>query len=147
MKLVKFNDWILEIDVEKTLAFYKTDMEVCKCLYCCNYGEAVKNNDDSVTSFLGELGIMPDRPVEVSEFPMENSELLHYIGFYHIVGKVLKGETCTISDWQDHHTYQLGAFEFCLSWEVEQVQKNFPQPIIQLNFDVKLPWVLKEYPG
>ncbi len=146
MKIRTYNGWILEIDVEKTNKFYKTDIEVCDCLYCCNYAEAVKSADASVTSFFAELGIIPEKPAEVSEFAMENAELHHYIGFYHIVGKVLKGNTCTMSDWQDHHTCQLGPFEFCLAQEAEQVQANFPEPILQLNFEVFLPWVLEEYP-
>ncbi|MCZ2258441.1 hypothetical protein [Sporosarcina sp. G11-34] len=67
-----------------------------------------------------------------------------YIGNYHLVGRVLTGELCTMSNWNDTNTVQIKNFTFGFSKELELVPNGFQNPVLQLDFEAHIPWVLDE---
>lgn len=144
MKKIGIMNWLLEVDVEKTAEYYRKEIEICDCSYCQNFASTVLSLEDEQISFFKNLGIMPEKPVMLSHFPTEADNNHQYIGFYHVVGRILTGETCTMTNWQDHHTYTLDKFAFCLSKENNQVPESFLEPVFQLNFETEIPWILEE---
>ncbi|GKU80957.1 hypothetical protein [Niallia sp. NCCP-28] len=148
LKQVKIGNWLLEVDREKTKEFYDKDViDVCDCLYCNNFVEAIKHLDISVATFFRELGINPSMPAHSSDFPATEDGKWQYIGQYHLVGRVLEGKLCTMCDWDETNNFQIiKDFDVCFSEELEFVTEDFPIPVLQMNFDAHIPWVLHENP-
>lgn len=68
------------------------------------------------------------------------------IGSYHLVGKLLKGELSTLSTWNDTNTSEIKHFIFGFSNELQFVPEGFSNPVLQLDFEADIPWVLDEKP-
>ena len=68
--IFNFNDYVLDVDVEKTREFYNSDdcpvtSLGCVCDGCRNYDKAIMTASASVLDFLREFGIDPKKPGEV----------------------------------------------------------------------------------
>ena len=68
--IFRFLNYVLDIDVERTRAFYsRTDIltigEQCECINCQNFDKAILTVPDSVLDFLRSLGIDPQKLIEV----------------------------------------------------------------------------------
>ncbi|OLS33358.1 hypothetical protein [Bacillus sp. MRMR6] len=146
MDQIRWMNWVVEVDVEQTKDFYTKDMERCHCLYCENYMEASKLLDSSLVKLFFTLGINPSKPSHLSEFGERRDGLRLYVGSYHIVGKLVKGELCTDSEWNDATTAKLDNFTFAFGKDVMFLHDEFPHPVLQLEFEARLPWVLNEKP-
>lgn len=48
---IKINNWILEIDVEETKKQYLKKWDLCDCLYCLNFYEAMKSRSEIELQF------------------------------------------------------------------------------------------------
>lgn len=141
---VRIAKWLLEVDVDKTREFYNKGIEGCDCLYCNNFAEACKYLDPSVSNVFNKLGIHPAVPGHLSDYPALEDGKRVYMGSYHLAGRVLEGEWCTISTWNDTNTVQIKNFTVGFSKDLELVPKDFPHPILQLEFEAEIPWVLDE---
>lgn len=146
LQQIRIANWLLEVDVEKTREFFNEGTEVCNCLYCNNFVEACKQLDTSVASIFNRIGINPAIPGHLSDYPTMDDGIRKYIGNYHIVGRLLEGELCSTSNWNDTNTVQIKNFTLRLSKDLEFVPKGFPNPVLQLEFDANIPWVLDEKP-
>ncbi|MHA6252528.1 hypothetical protein [Oceanobacillus sp. CAU 1775] len=146
LQQIKLANWLLEVDVEKTREFYDKGIDVCDCLDCKNYVEACKQLDASLTFLFNELGINPSMPAHLSQFPTEEQMTKLYIGNYHLVGNLLAGEWSTSSDWNESNTIKRENFTFGFSRELEFVPEDYPRPVLQLDFEAAIPWVLAEDP-
>ncbi|WP_068672132.1 hypothetical protein [Oceanobacillus sp. Castelsardo] len=144
MKRIKLLNWSLEVDLGKTKEFYEKDIELCNCLYCKNYMEAVKHIDPSIIEVFTTLGINPSKPSHLSEFGEIEDGLRLYIGGYHIVGRLVEGAYCTDSNWNDTNTARINNFTFGFKKEVSFIQDELPRPVLQLDFEARIPWVLNE---
>ncbi|MBP1917482.1 hypothetical protein [Lederbergia galactosidilytica] len=144
MKLIRLLNWSFEVDVGKTRQFYEKDIELCNCLYCKNYMEAVRHLDQSIIEVFTALGINPTKPNHLSEFGETEDRLCLYIGSYHIVGRLVEGQYCTDSDWNDINTAVIENFTFGLGKELVFVHDELPRPVLQLDFEALIPWVLNE---
>ncbi|MFK4998439.1 hypothetical protein ACI2OX_17275 [Bacillus sp. N9] len=69
-----------------------------------------------------------------------------YIGSYHIVGKLVEGEYCTNSEWNDTNTAKNKNFLFGFEKDIMFLHNDFPHPALQLDFEARIPWVLNEKP-
>lgn len=143
---VKITDWVIGVDLEKTAEFYQNELEVCDCLYCRNFAGASLLENEQLYSILKKLGINAATPNHVSFFPTDDKEKLLYIGNYPFTGKVLKGELCSISNWNETNTLKIENFAIGFSEELELVPEDFSEPVIQVNFEAIMPWVLDELP-
>ena len=139
--------WLVEVDLAMTQEFYSKDREMCNCLYCKNYVEASKVIKTSVSDIFNKLGIVPIKPAELSQFPAAEVRTRLYIGNYHFVGRVLEGELCTRSNFNEMNTFKVENFTFGFSKDLEFVPEGFPSPVLQLSFEANIPWVLKENPN
>ncbi|WP_080848366.1 hypothetical protein [Cytobacillus gottheilii] len=144
MRRIEFLHWVLEIDVDKTKEFYKQEQEICICLDCENFRNACKYLNSSVMELFLQLGIDPLKPSHLSEFEaVENGKRL-YIGNYHLTGKVLKGPFCTSSTWNAENTATLGDTTIGFEMDLLDIPDHLSSPVLQIGFEVKLPWVLKD---
>lgn len=144
MDKVRLNEWVIEIDVEKTREQYQKTWDLCDCLYCLNFYEAMKQRSEIEYSFFNKLGINPSRSVHMSHFDPDSKDNKHfYIGCYHIVGKISEETPAKVIK-----TAQVINVSDDISvWftkQLEFVPGNFERPVLQLDFQVHLPWVLEE---
>lgn len=139
-------NWLLEVDVDKTKGFYGKDIELCNCLYCENYMEACKHLDSPIIEVFTTLGVNPSKPSHLSEFGEMEDGLRLYHGSYHVVGKLVEGLYSTSSEWNDVNTAEVGKFTFAFEKDLMFVHDDFPYPVLQLEFEARIPWVLNEKP-
>ncbi|HEK9101661.1 hypothetical protein KFD70_23185 [Bacillus pfraonensis] len=145
MQPIKIGKWILDVDIEKTREFYQKEFDTCKCQDCRNYYILASNElKPAISDIFSLLGITPSKPAGLSAYPTENSEILLYMGHYHFVGKMLKGPLCTTSHFTEENTIELDGFCLGISEELLFVPEEFPEPILQLEFETKLSYVLHE---
>lgn len=138
--------WLLEVDVDKTKEFYSKDIAWCDCLYCENFMEASKHINPPIMEVFTALGINPSKPSHLSEFGTIEDELRLYIGSYHIVGRLVEGEHCRDSDWNDSNTASIENFTFGFKEELTFVHDELLRPVLQLDFEARIPWGLNEKP-
>lgn len=143
MKTVCLQDWVLKIDVEKTKEYYDsiTVEEGCDCDYCKNYIKNCKTFSQEVLDFYTMLGIDPQKEGEFMEFETDTDEHL-YMGFYHLVGEIIKKPSK--KKWDDLNIIRVDNMKFTFTDELDLVPEDFPKPVIQLEFEVVLPWLLEE---
>jgi len=146
LQQIRIGKWLIETDIEKTREFYKKDITVCTCLYCKNYVEACKYLKTSVLDVFTKLGINPTKPAHLSEFPTEEAGTRLYLGHYHLVGRVLEGELCTDTNFNEKNTIEVDNFTVGFSEDLEFVPEGFPNPVLQLSFEANIPWVQSENP-
>ena len=144
---IRIYDWLLEIDAEQSRKLSERESEECTCLYCRNFYEASGHLSPSVSDFLAKLGINPAQPHHLSDFPAENQRNRIYIGNYRLVGRVLKGELCTNSEWKASNTLQVNNFRFGFSQESQLETRVYDVPVLHLEFEASIPWMLDEEPG
>lgn len=160
--IFKLNNCILDIDVERTRAFYeRTDIksigEQCSCCGCQNYDKVIMEASDRVTEFLRSLGIDPRKPPEVYNVTglLEEEGTIWYNGWYHVCGRIVESPDMveeTLLDtgvilkrtcWE--HSYSPDPdFPFMVLPILDQalLHEDFPTPVIQLEIDTHLPYVL-----
>ena len=143
---IKINDWILEIDVEETKKQYLKKWDLCDCLYCLNFYEAMKSRSEIELQFFNRLGINPSQCNHLSHFDPQENGLHFYIGCYHIVGKVSHKTPLEIINSDDaieiSNNLHIG-----FSNDLEFVPGGFTRPVLQLDFEIEVPWVLAEEPS
>ena len=141
------NDWIIEIDIQRTRKFYEEyDIEEdCKCNNCMNYRVNCDFMSPELLDFFNQLGVDPRKEGEFMSFYLNNNNEVLYLGFYHLVGKILEGPKKVSDKWQSTNLIKIDNFEFAFSSaEIACVPEDFPEPIIQLEFSSFIPWRLEE---
>jgi len=146
MKQIRLLKWLLEVDINKTKEFYSKDRHLCDCIYCGNYVEVSKTISSPLLEIFETLGIDPTKPSHVDEFGEMDGGLRLYIGHYHVVGKIIEGEYCTDSDWNETNTAELENYRFGFQKDLLFVPDDIPTPVLQLEFETRLPWLLGEEP-
>lgn len=153
VKELRFSNWIVQVDIERTREFYEKFYEItegCECIHCKNYVEACDSYCDEVKQFFNELGIIPTKEAEVYQlYEIERGKHL-YGGFYHLVGRILEGKDCWQPVFENTRTQDLvnltDDFKYGFSNDNALVDEIFPKPIIQLEFEAIIPWVLDKNP-
>ena len=156
--IFRFSDYVLDIDVDRTRAFYarddvKTTSEQCTCAGCQNFDQAILKTPAAVTDFLESLGIDPRKPAEAFDVMGgldENGQVL-YNGFYHICGVRLQGEDAWVETAKDmkhldgDRMYAVApAFKVSFEEQVCLLHEAFPAPVLQMEFDAHLPVALPD---
>lgn len=86
MKTIKKQDYIFEVDIEKTIEYYKTH-SLCDCDCCENFYAQIKETFPILGEFLSEFGVDITRPDEI--FSTENDNVIEYLGvYYSVCGKI-----------------------------------------------------------
>lgn len=151
--IFRFGNYTLDVDVERTRAFYaredvKTTSEQCTCAGCQNYDKAILEMPATVTDFLESLGLDPRKPAEAFDVMgglAEDGKVL-YNGFYHLCGVRLQGEDAWVKTAKDmkhldgDRMYAVdGDFKVSFEEEVLLLHEAFPTPVLQMEFDARLP--------
>lgn len=161
--IIKLNDCILDVDVERTRAFYErsdvhTIAQQCSCINCQNFDKAIMEVPARVTEFLLSLGIDPRKPAEVynATGELEKGGTIWYNGWYHVCGTVVESPEMaeeTLLDtgvimkrtcWE--HSYSPDPdfpFKVLPILDNALLHNDFPTPVIQLEIDTRLPYVLQ----
>ena len=154
--IFRFSDYVLDIDVDRTREFYarediETTSEKCTCQGCQNYDKAILAASDTVVGFLRSLGIDPRKPAEAFDVMgiLGEDGKVWYNGFYHICGTRIEGEDAWVhtSEKSMHldmdRMYAVDdSFKVSFEEQVLLLHKEFPAPVLQMEIDAHLPWVL-----
>lgn len=147
MKSLIVQDWLVEIDPEQTREYYRQwRTSPCECLYCRNYRQACATLPQPVEEFLALLGVDLLKGGEVFELGAFEDETHRYGGFYHLCGRILEGPVDCKADWDRIKRVEIDNFRFGFSADLELVPGDFPAPVIQLEFEARLPWLLEDNP-
>ncbi len=143
-----FGDYVVDVDVEKTREIYASLMPVstrCKCDYCANYEKVVSRLPVQVLDFFDNLGVDLERITESVVYNRNRDGSVHYGGWLHVCGKVVKGK----ADGEHMVTLRQGEaygvtedFRVWFGEESMMVEKEFDAPVMQIDFETDLPWVL-----
>lgn len=146
VKKLRFNDWMLEVDTDKTRDFFtKHDIgDDCSCSSCRNYRLNCENMSGRLAAFFQELGVDARKEGEFIDFGPNDQGNIHYMGFYHVVGRIIEGPTKITDRWDQIDLFKIDNYEFGFSSEdIACVHEGFPEPVIQLEFSTYLPWRLR----
>jgi len=156
MKPLKLFPWTIYCDYEATLKAYthiqRGGSEECDCDKCQNF---VKVRDriypEDVLHVFSQLGIDYTKEVEVSHYNREKSGLHLYGGWFHFIGNIEYLDESYKPIWS-----KKGILDFKLvkigenySWYFSDNENDLSNdvfrnhPLVQINFFVSAPWVLK----
>ena len=146
MDTINIGDYILQVDREKTLAFYENYKNVCNCASCVHYRKLLKHIPKEALDLYETLGVIPGRECEIVEYgPDEKNEKLHYYeAVSGVVGTIIKlpNTTETIVSNKEQFVVEkmpkLNEVEYEFSEWFDFIPKEFPAPkfAVQLFFNL-----------
>lgn len=134
MKLIKKDEYVFSIDLEKTQKYYKAH-STCECAYCLNYYKQIKNKFPKLNEFLNEFGVDISKPDNITS--VETDKGINYISVDYTVCRNIK----------EMGTYEIDIYdELFISIVItngfvspnEQTGEYFTISVMQ----IELPWVL-----
>ena len=146
--IFQFGRYTLDVDVEKTKAFYDSNRsvttdEACSCARCQLFPHAIMSSSDAILKFLRRLGIDPRKPGEVFGYSDNETDRHQYSGWYHIVGTLREGKI--IGKFYDDSNAFLPDInaEFRVWFEDDPermgwIEQGFPVPILEMSFSAIL---------
>ncbi len=142
--IFKFGQYNVDVDTERTRAFYRTAprvTETCGCDGCRNFERAADELPDAVGMFFDRLGADLKKVCECYvNGPTEDGMLL-YGGFCHLCGSLVSGGSTSV--WQDGAAYPVTeTFRVSVQQNTDLLEDGFPQPAVQMEFSAKIPWLL-----
>ena len=153
---LEFGQFVIDADPERTRAYYETDPGItCTCSGCRNYARAAEAFPEGLRDFFRTLGIDSKKPAEVYVNCTQKDGTLFYAGFYHLCGKLVQGQggwhtvvsddTGKTSAWDRESCYPVAdGFLIAFTEDAALVAPDFPRPVLQLEIDASLPWLLEE---
>ncbi len=155
---VQYDPYALDIDIQKTRSFYQKAESVsagCGCPGCRNFEKAVQTLPDETKRFFDSLGIDAKKPAEVYVNTVNADGSVSYGGFYHVCGRLLGGESAWVTIkrskkartayWDTSKTYPVSKnFHVSFQEDCSLVEDGFPEPVLQMEIEAELPWVLEE---
>ena len=110
--VLKIDDWIFQVDLEKTAEHSSyVSSEHCTCSYCENYYRTAPKTCPDLKRFLAQFGWIVDAtPLEVSEVTMPD-EFDKIFAAYNEIQKEqgLNGSAAVFHQWQRHNRRHRGA--------------------------------------
>ncbi len=137
---IQKDEYIFEVDIEKTIEYYKTH-SLCECECCENFYTQIKGKFPKLESFLSEFGVDISKPDECMSVELDNT--IQYIGVdYTVSGKVAaRGQYEIVI--QDNLFFSL-VITNGFSSPNEQTGEYFT---ISIDSIFELPWILdKPFP-
>lgn len=121
----------------------------CDCNQCRNFNAAAgRTFAAEFVALLDGLGIDPTKPAELCHWCREPSGLYLTGGWFHFVGSILSGEDAM--HWENNTgTFRfeelVPGLEFGFTARLTLVREVFGGlPLVQLEFQTRVPWVLAE---
>ena len=143
--IFEFGHQKVDIDVEKTRQFYLEDSLIdCTCDGCVNFVKAVDILPETVKTFFTNLGVDLKKSTEIYVCYQNDDGTLLYGGFCHLCGTILDGDTFWGQLAQKGNEPFLVSPHFRVYFhnDIALLERNFPKPVLQLEFDARIPWVL-----
>lgn len=135
---VSISPWVLEIDRGKTVEAYDRlpfHSQSCTCLYCENFEKACAVMPPAWWELFIVLGIDPRKASgEVWQNYDNEDTTQSYGGIFHLCGRVVSDGATT-----EPFNREL---EVSFTNQLVLVSKDFPAPILQMEFVTTVPWVL-----
>ena len=148
-----FEKYVIDIDIEKTAAYYRAEHRItCDCLGCRNFDWVATELPSEVLAFFEKLGVDPAKPEILSIDYAPSKETIAYSGCYYLCATLIRGE----DPWKQVET---GVFRLDESsvlpigrdysvWFSEPrygiIDPNFPKPVLELRFSCILPWQMEQ---
>ena len=149
--IFEFGDYTLDIDVEKTRAFYDAaPTNDCDCDGCVNYRMAADSFPAEVKEFFEALGADPKKAAELMVWAAEDGgRSLWYGGFYHLCGKILSEKDCKkpaendLTHIESRAFFRIaGGYSAGFTNDADLLEDGFPAPAVQMETDFhRVPWV------
>ena len=149
---LKYGSYDLDVDVRRTREFYEkaeTVGESCGCDGCVNFEKAANVLPAEIKDFFGSLGVNLRKASECYVIHTDEDGKLVYGGFYHICGVLLSGEGAWVkvsentAAWDQKRTFAVNEdFLIFFQKEIDLLEEGFPQPVIQMEFSARIPWMM-----
>ncbi len=143
--------YVIDCNPERTREFYARDSGVvCDCAGCRNFVAAISQLPEELRAFLEQFGIDPAKPAEMSAVCTTDAGQIFYDGFYHLCGEIKEGKEPFIQTGpksfklDERYLLPVGEDSLWLGQKHALVDPDFPRPVVQMNVDFNLPWVLDE---
>jgi hypothetical protein len=151
MERIAIRRWKLQSDPDATRMAFSTvpagSPESCGCGDCLNFAAARQLAYPSeALAIFEQLGIDRVKESEIWHMHRDESGLHHYGGFFHFEGAIADGHDAMLMV-NGHGTYDLERigvdFDFGFTSNIALVPAPFgDNPILQLEFQTRIPWVL-----
>lgn len=149
VKRIKVGRYVVDIDVNQTKSFYEkyhVITEDCSCSYCTNYEMACETFSPALKNLFHLLGIDPRKEGEISEYRVNEDGTHLYGALYHIVGEIIEdAQLCSpISSENEVSLTYPEEIEMQFSEILDLVPEGFPQPTVQFEIQLNVPWLVSE---
>ena len=135
MGSIQVEDWIIEVDEDRTLKFYM-EKEFDQQLAALNYVQVSSFTDFEVMQFLEQLGVDILKPCELNFLPVEG-DMVMYSGCYYVFGEIVQGEL-------DNWDVVMGQHCFSLTVGNSDMPDELVGQVVEISFEVVYPWMLEE---
>ena len=153
--LFELGCYVLDIDVERTKAFYaRAEMITagCKCQGCRNYEQWATSLSSEPKCVLERMGVLLEKTPEMYVNGPNHDGTLFYGGFYHLCGTIVRGKDSLTDIEVNKNAFDEGAFvsltkDFKVAFtdNIALLEKEFPTPVIQMEVLANIPFVLTEH--
>lgn len=146
-----FGTFSIDVDAEQTRKYYtesdRTLTEGCDCILCRNFLAAYDSVNADVRQFFDDLGVdICKAPDMTTMHGDKERNILHYQGICHICGSIVDGGVeKRHENWQWEQTPEhevMPALKVFFTTHCALVEKSFPRPVLQLEVDMEVPWVM-----
>ena len=113
--------------------------------------QSIPSISRSCPTVFRKFGIDIGKPAEITAYNSSDGNLTYYDGFYHICGTILAGKDPWLQ--VGERAYRLNEqyalkitndFSVFFTEKCALVDKEFPTPVIQMEIQCNIPWVLEE---
>ena len=151
MKIVKYRDWVFEVDLEATIETYsnveESGADTCACDNCKNY-VAFRNYvfPEEILNLFDQLGVDSRKEVEITTWEELPDKFLRIGGWFHFKGRVLAGKTYRVWIAEKAYSYDLTpvADNFSIGFDKGDDLAYFEkkEELVQIEFGTIIPWVV-----
>ena len=135
--IIRKHGYVLDVDIEGT-SKYSQEHEICDCDEDRNLYAQIADKFPKLKEFLGEFGLVIDRPDETGSCAIEDYIDYHFIS-YTVIGSILESDKYEI----DMFDGGLNLNILINNWYVPNQQKTNEYFTVTI-YGIDLPWVLDE---
>ena len=138
MAIIEKEDYIFDVDIEKTKEYYRT-RTLCDCNECQNYYRQAENTFPKIKEFLFDFGIDIARPDEICSI-YHKGQVEYYVVAYTAVGECIQCGEYEF-DTKDGGLFLNLVINKTPVYPNEQEDRQCFEIVV---YNIRLPWVLEE---
>ena len=148
--IVNFHEWKFRAEVNETQKAYSSDLlkgaEACICSYCRNLvAQREKEYPLELCAFLEAVGVNPFKEAEVWSVGPVKDGLFFSVGYWYFVAEVEEEGDSEFKIYPnkegENRNWNLAITPGETTWMCKALPES---PIVQIEYNVHLPWVLSE---